>query len=108
MTSILDQYEKASKQVIINNSKAPVKQLHVYIWFQMGTTAFINSLLENERPMFSKQKVAFTPQFPVRHMIAQSGKIYLILVNNTLMRIDTQSPDKINGEIEFEHGIEQN
>lgn len=64
---------------------------------QAGTTVFINTLLENERPMFAKQKVAFTPQYPVHHMGAQSGRIALVLVNNTLLRIDTQSPDNING-----------
>lgn len=59
---------------------------------------FINSLLENERPMFAKQKVSFTPQYPVRHMCAQAGRIALVLVNNTLLRIDTKSPDNINGK----------
>ena len=29
---------------------------------QGGTTVFINSLLEQDRPMFAKQKIAFTPQ----------------------------------------------
>lgn len=66
---------------------------------QAGTTVFINTLLENERPMFAKQKVAYTPQYPVHHMCAQAGRIALVLVNNTLLRIDTQTPDNIDGKI---------
>lgn len=49
--------------------------------------------------MFAKQKVAYTPQYPVHHMGAQSGRIALVLVNNTLLRIDTQLPDNIDGKL---------
>ena len=48
--------------------------------------------------MFAKQRVGYTPQYPVHHMCAQSGRIVLVLVNNTLLRIDTQLPDNINGK----------
>ena len=48
--------------------------------------------------MFAKQKVGYTPQYPVHYMGAQSGRIVLVLVNNTLLRIDTQLPDNINGK----------
>lgn len=72
-----------------------------HLCIQAGTTVFINTLLENERPMFAKQKVAFTPQYPTHFMSAQSGHIALVLVNNTLLRIDSQSQDNINGELTF-------
>ena len=101
MTSILDQFEKASKQVIVLNFKGrwieSVMTFSLYTNIQAGTTVFINTLLENERPMFAKQKVAFVPQYPVHHMCAQSGRVTLVLVNNNLLRIDTQFPDNING-----------
>ena len=105
MTSILDQYERASKQVINFKISREIITLHyrlgflIIMFFKGGSTVFMNAMLEHERPMFAKQKVAFTPQFPARHMSAQSGRITLILVNNILLRIDTRSPDNVNGEI---------
>ena len=51
--------------------------------------------------MFAKQKVAFVPQYPVHHMCAQSGRVTLVLVNNSLLRIDTQFPDNIIGMNNF-------
>ena len=47
--------------------------------------------------MFAKHKVAYTPQYPVRHLCAQSGKLTMILVNSIMLRIDTQTPDIVNG-----------
>ena len=47
--------------------------------------------------MFSKHKVAYTPKYPVRHLCAQAGKMTMVLVNNNLIRIDTQSPENVNG-----------
>lgn len=72
-------------------------QEHVGIQSGSTTTVFINQMLEQEKPIFAKQKVAFTPQYPARHLAANSGRITLILVNNLLLRIDTRSPDQLNG-----------
>ena len=115
MTSILDQYEKASQQVFMfvccdekANRRSADSSPHRLpskirltcdrvLSFEAGTTAFLNELLDRDRPMFQKQKAAFTPRFPIRHLSAGSGKLVMVLVNGLMLRVDTRRPEKIDG-----------
>ncbi|XP_063229884.1 vacuolar protein sorting-associated protein 18 homolog isoform X2 [Bacillus rossius redtenbacheri] len=86
MTSLFDQYEQASQR--FRGSAAST------IRPEMSTTGFIHMKLEEDPPIFSKQKVNFTPTDRVTHLRACSDLLVLTMANNLLLRIDLRNPDK--------------
>ena len=53
--------------------------------------------MEEETPIFKKQKVNFTPTDKIIHMAVSSELIVLAMANNVLLRIDLKHPDKPEG-----------
>lgn len=53
--------------------------------------------MEEETPIFKKQKVNFTPTDKIIHMAVSSELIVLAMSNNLLLRIDLKHPDKPEG-----------
>ncbi|KDR19383.1 Vacuolar protein sorting-associated protein 18-like protein, partial [Zootermopsis nevadensis] len=59
-----------------------------------STTGFIHMKLEEEPPIFSKQKVNFSPTDRITHLAVSSELLVLVMANNVLLRIDLRQPDK--------------
>lgn len=55
-------------------------------------------VIEDETPMFSKQKVNFAPPERITHMSVSSDLIVLAMANGILFRIDLKQPDKPEGD----------
>nr|CAD7410985.1 unnamed protein product [Timema cristinae] len=85
MTSLLDQYEQASQRY-----KGTVATA---IRPEMSTTGFIHMKLEEETPIFSKQKVNFSPTERITHLAVSSDLLILTMANSMLLRIDLKQPD---------------
>lgn len=86
MTSMFDQYEQASQR--FKGTMGPT------IRPEMSTTGFIHMKLEEDAPMFSKQKVNFSPTDRITHLAVSSELLVLTMANNVLLRIDLRHPDK--------------
>uniref|UniRef100_A0A8D8Y9F0 Vacuolar protein sorting-associated protein 18 homolog n=1 Tax=Cacopsylla melanoneura TaxID=428564 RepID=A0A8D8Y9F0_9HEMI len=85
MTSIFDQYEQAFQKSSVPSvaDKSP----------QVPTTGFVNLKLEDETPMFTKQKVNFAPTNTITHLVVGGNTIVLAMANNVLLRINLSAPD---------------
>lgn len=53
--------------------------------------------LEEEAPMFSKQKVNFAPPDCITHLVVSNNLLVLAMANQRLLRIDLRQPDKPEG-----------
>ncbi|KAL6254778.1 hypothetical protein P5V15_014108 [Pogonomyrmex californicus] len=86
MTSMFDQYEQASqrsKQVLA----PPIRP-------DISTAGFIQMKLQDDGPIFTKQKVNFLPSDKILHLVVSSNIIVIAMANNILLRIDMKQPDK--------------
>lgn len=90
MTSILDQYEQASQ----------VSQRAVPVSDQMTSSGYINMELEDNTPLFSKQKLNFNPSDLITHVAVASDYLVLAMANGKLFRLDLKKPDQHEGEFE--------
>ncbi|XP_067005382.2 vacuolar protein sorting-associated protein 18 homolog isoform X2 [Anabrus simplex] len=59
-----------------------------------STTGYIHMKLEEESPIFSKQKVNFSPPDRITHLCVSNGLIVLAMANDVLFRINLQQPEK--------------
>jgi hypothetical protein len=55
--------------------------------------------LEEEPPIFSKQKVNFSPTDPVTHLAVSSDLLVLTMANKILLRIDLRNPENPQGNV---------
>lgn len=62
-------------------------------------------VIEDETPMFSKQKVNFAPPERITHMCVSSELIVLAMANGILLRIDLKQPDKPEGEFFYKFSL---
>jgi len=53
--------------------------------------------LQDDGPIFTKQKVNFLPSDKILHLCVSSNTIVIAMANNTLLRIDMKQPDKTEG-----------
>ncbi|XP_020284361.1 vacuolar protein sorting-associated protein 18 homolog isoform X1 [Pseudomyrmex gracilis] len=86
MTSMFDQYEQASqrsKQVLA----PPIRP-------DISTAGFIQMKLQDDGPIFTKQKVNFLPSDRILHLVVSSNTIVIAMANNILLRIDMKQPEK--------------
>ncbi|XP_054289696.1 vacuolar protein sorting-associated protein 18 homolog isoform X1 [Macrosteles quadrilineatus] len=95
MTSLLDQYEQTSQRTM--GLTAPSSPAGPEV---KPASGFINMAVEDETPMFYKQKVNFAPPDKIIHMCVSSELIVLAMANGILFRIDLKAPDKPE-EIDF-------
>ncbi|XP_047356828.1 vacuolar protein sorting-associated protein 18 homolog isoform X3 [Vespa velutina] len=87
MTSMFDQYEQASqrsKQVV----PPPIRT-------DISTAGFIQMKLQDDGPIFTKQKINFSPSDKIIHLVVSSNLIIIAMANNVLLRIDMKQPDKV-------------
>ncbi|XP_012271920.1 vacuolar protein sorting-associated protein 18 homolog [Orussus abietinus] len=86
MTSIFDQYEQASQRSK-QTHPPPVRP-------DISTAGFIQMKLQDDGPIFIKQKVNFRPSDKIRHLVTSNNFIAIAMTDNILLRIDMKQPDK--------------
>lgn len=86
MTSIFDQYEQASQRSK-QTASPPIRP-------DISTTGFIQMKLQDDVPIFTKQRVNFLPSDKITHLVVSSNLIVIAMANNVLLRIDMKQPDK--------------
>ncbi|XP_045497212.1 vacuolar protein sorting-associated protein 18 homolog [Colias croceus] len=97
MTSIFDQYEQASQ----------VSQRPVTVSDQMTSSGYINMQLEDNTPLFSKQKMNFNPSDLITHVAVSSDYLVLAMANGKLFRLDLKMPDQ-HEEIQYTKSVQPN
>uniref|UniRef100_A0A4W5PWN4 Vacuolar protein sorting-associated protein 18 homolog n=1 Tax=Hucho hucho TaxID=62062 RepID=A0A4W5PWN4_9TELE len=79
MSSILDEYEDSQ------NTRHPVQH-----------SRFVNVRLEEEKPIFNKQRIDFSPPEKINHFAVCNNQLCMSLGKDTLLRIDLAKPDQPN------------
>ncbi|MED6281821.1 Vacuolar protein sorting-associated protein 18 like protein, partial [Characodon lateralis] len=92
MASILDEYEdsqniRQSSQQHSRLSSANIGLTH---------SGFVNVRLEEEKPIFNKQRIDFTPPERINHLAVCNNQLCMSLGKDTLLRIDLAKPDQPN------------
>ncbi|CAK1547432.1 unnamed protein product [Leptosia nina] len=97
MTSIFDQYEQASH---LSQKPAPASE-------QMTSSGYINMQLEDNTPLFSKQRMNFNPSDLITHVAVASDYLVLAMGNGKLFRMDLKVPDQ-QEEIQYSKNVQPN
>ncbi|XP_068631710.1 vacuolar protein sorting-associated protein 18 homolog [Battus philenor] len=97
MTSIFDQFEQASQ---ISQRAAPVSE-------PMTSSGYINMQMDDNTPMFSKQKMNFNPSDLITHVAVASDYLVLAMANGKLFRLDLKMPDQ-HEEIHYAKFVQPN
>lgn len=92
MASILDEYEDS--QII----RHPVQSSRLSASNMIGIThsGFVNVRLEEEKPIFNKQRIDFSPPEKINHFAVCNNQLCMSLGKDTLLRIDLGKPDQPN------------
>ncbi|XP_061560865.1 vacuolar protein sorting-associated protein 18 homolog [Phycodurus eques] len=92
MASILDEYEDSQ------NSRQSASQHSRLASANIGIThsGFVNVRLEEEKPIFNKQRIDFTPPERINHLAVCNNQLCMSLGKDTLLRIDLAKPDQPN------------
>ncbi|XP_029556767.1 vacuolar protein sorting-associated protein 18 homolog [Salmo trutta] len=92
MSSILDEYEDSQ------NSRHPVQHSSRLSAANIGIThsGFVNVRLEEEKPIFNKQRIDFSPPEKINHFAVCNNQLCMSLGKDTLLRIDLAKPDQPN------------
>ncbi|MBN3273313.1 VPS18 protein, partial [Polyodon spathula] len=93
MASILDEYEDS--QTIRHSTQQPHTRLSAS---NIGIThsGFVNARLEEERPIFNKQRIDFSPPENINHFAVCNNQLCMSLGKDILLRIDLGKPDQPN------------
>ncbi|XP_061377233.1 vacuolar protein sorting-associated protein 18 homolog [Danaus plexippus] len=97
MTSIFDQYEQASQ---VSQRLVPPSE-------QMTSSGYINIQLDDNKPMFSKRQMNFTPSDLITHVAVSSDYLVLAMANGMIFRLDVKMPDE-NEEINYSKYVQPN
>ncbi|XP_060772299.1 vacuolar protein sorting-associated protein 18 homolog [Neoarius graeffei] len=92
MATILDDYEDSQ---IIRRPFQPGRLPGAHM---IGIThsGFVNVRLEEEKPIFNKQRIDFTPPEKINHFAVCNNQLCMSLGKDTLLRIDLGKPDQLN------------
>ncbi|KAI7799511.1 vacuolar protein sorting-associated protein 18 homolog [Triplophysa rosa] len=88
MASILDQYEDS--QNMRQHSRVSAANIGI------THSGFVNVRLEEEKPIFNKQRIDFTPPEKINHFSVCNNQLCMSLGKDTLLRIDLGKPDQPN------------
>ncbi|KAK7864534.1 hypothetical protein R5R35_007310 [Gryllus longicercus] len=86
MTSLFDQQTQASQRY-----KGPTS---TNVAPEAITTGFIHMKLEEDTPIFTKQKVNFAPSDRITHLCVSNELLVLAMANDVLLRIDLRRPEQ--------------
>ncbi|MBN3304973.1 VPS18 protein, partial [Amia calva] len=92
MASILDEYEDSQ------SIRHPVQQHARLSASNIGIThsGFVSARLEEEKPIFNKQRIDFSPPEKINHFAVCNNQLCMSLGKDTLLRIDLGKPDQPN------------
>lgn len=110
---MFDQYERASQRVkqvhappirpdivglpLCANYMVVDANCYSHKMILQSTAGFIEMKLEDDSPIFTKQKVNFLPPDKILHLAVSSNTTVIAMANNILLRIDTKQSDKAEG-----------
>ncbi|XP_076366787.1 vacuolar protein sorting-associated protein 18 dor isoform X3 [Tachypleus tridentatus] len=87
MASLFEQYEQAA-----SISTGPVTSIQSLP--ELTTAGFINARLEEETPIFKKQRINFSPTDAITHLTVSNNQLVLAMKNKCLLRINLLQPDQ--------------
>ncbi|KPP69938.1 vacuolar protein sorting-associated protein 18-like [Scleropages formosus] len=92
MASILDEYEDSQ------NTARPAQHRSRFSASNIGIahSGFVNARLEEEKPIFNKQRIDFSPPEKINHFAVCNNQLCMSLGRDTLLRIDLGKPDQPN------------
>ncbi|KAL2081839.1 hypothetical protein ACEWY4_021657 [Coilia grayii] len=92
MASILDEYEDSQ------NTRLPAHPHNRLATTNIGIThsGFVNVRLEEEKPIFNKQRIDFSPPEKINHFAVCNNQLCMSLGKDTILRIDLGKPDQPN------------
>lgn len=68
----------------------------IYFYFQSASD-YVNIALQEEKPMFTKQKVNFLPTKRITHMAVCNELVVIVMANTTLLYKSLKDPDNPKG-----------
>jgi len=86
MASLFDQYERAALRA--SSSTAPSAAVTEPI-----APGFVNARLDDDTPIFNKQRINFDPPDPITHMCVCNSHLVMGMSTNILLCIDLDHPD---------------
>ncbi|KAK2864365.1 hypothetical protein Q7C36_003519 [Tachysurus vachellii] len=92
MATILDDYEDSQ---LIRHTVQPGR-LPAANMIGITHSGFVNVRLEEEKPIFNKQRIDFTPPEKINHFAVCNNQLCMSLGKDTLLRIDLGKPDQPN------------
>lgn len=92
MASLFEQYEQASQKTSSSTRRARP---------DLVTSGFINLKLEEEAPIFNKQRINFKPTHPTASLAVSNNQLALVMSNKVLLRIDLSKKDPQPEEIDL-------
>nr|XP_018899049.1 PREDICTED: vacuolar protein sorting-associated protein 18 homolog isoform X1 [Bemisia tabaci] len=88
MTSIFDQFEQTSQR-----NPSPSVMTRAPILPELSASDYVNIALQEEKPMFTKQKVNFLPTKRITHMAVCNELVVIVMANTTLLYKSLKDPD---------------
>ncbi|XP_055496894.1 vacuolar protein sorting-associated protein 18 homolog [Leucoraja erinacea] len=95
MSSILDDYEDSQARARLR----PTGLSHQHQQrggSGIGQSGYVSARLEEEKPIFSKQRIDFTPPNDITHLVVCNNQLCMSMGKDTLLRIDLGKPDQPN------------
>jgi len=93
MASLFDQYERAASRAAA--AAAPAAAVNEPI-----APGFVSARLDDDTPIFNKQRINFDPPDPITHMCICNSHLVMGMSTNILLCIDLDHPDSPN-EVEL-------
>ena len=93
MASLFDQYERAASRAVA--AAAPTAAVVEPI-----APGFVTARLDDDTPIFNKQRINFDPPDPITHMCVCNSHLVMGMSTNILLCIDLDHPDSPN-EVEL-------
>ncbi|XP_064634570.1 vacuolar protein sorting-associated protein 18 homolog [Lineus longissimus] len=98
MASMLEQYEQSrTRTANVGQQRSAMPE--------PVTSGFINARMEDETPIFNKQRINFRPPEPISHLVVCNSYLVMAMTSNTLLRIDLEHPEAPD-EVEVLKGSE--
>lgn len=96
MASLFDQYQEASTRIPSSSGRNIPEPV---------TAGFINARMEDDTPIFNKQRINYNPADPITHLCVCSNYLVMAMSSNILLRIDLSHPDKTD-EVEIPKSLD--
>jgi len=93
MASLFDQYERAARRTVAATVPAAAVAEPI-------APGFVTARLDDDTPIFNKQRINFDPPDPITHMCVCNSHLVMGMSTNILLCIDLDHPDSPN-EVEL-------